>query len=107
MSEFKIKPIDSGEEVKEFYNKYFTEKISVSSNKIDAVVGFFEKRGFLTASFLFFYGIFRFFIEYFREPDGHIGLIYFNLSMGQILSLPMIVSGLYFMTIFYNKKMDN
>ena len=46
MSEFKIKPIDSGEEVKEFYNKYFTEKISVSSNKIDAVVGFFEKRGF-------------------------------------------------------------
>ena len=47
MSEFKIKPIDSGEEVKEFYNKYFTEKISVSSNKIDAVVGFFEKRGFV------------------------------------------------------------
>ena len=68
---------------------------------------FFEKRGFLTASFLFFYGIFRFFIENFREPDEHIGLIYFNLSMGQILSLPMIVSGLYFMTIFYNKKMDN
>ena len=67
---------------------------------------FFVKRGFLTASFLFFYGIFRFFIEYLREPDGHIGLIYFNLSMGQILSLPMIVSGLYFMTIFYNKKMD-
>ena len=70
-------------------------------------IQFFEKRGFLTASFLFFYGIFRFFVEYFREPDGHIGLIYFNLSMGQILSLPMIVSGLYFMTIFYNKRMDN
>ena len=51
-----------------------------------------------------FFGIFRFFIEYFREPDGHIGLIYFNFSMGQILSFPMIISGLYFMTIFYNKK---
>ena len=65
---------------------------------------FFDKKGFLTASFVFFYGIFRFFIEYFREPDGHIGLIYFNFSMGQILSLPMIIIGLYLMIIFYNKK---
>lgn len=46
MSEFKVKPIDSGEEVKEFYNKYFTEKISVNSNTLDSVVGFFTKRGF-------------------------------------------------------------
>ena len=66
----------------------------------------FEKKGFLTASFVSLYGIFRFFIEYLREPDGHIGLIYFDFSMGQILSLPMIISGLYFMIIFYNKKMD-
>ena len=74
----------------------------VLMNKSD----FFEKKGFLTASFVFFYGIFRFFIEYFREPDGHIGLIYFNLSMGQILSLPMIVSGLYFMINLYYKKIE-
>ena len=67
---------------------------------------FFEKKGFLSASFIFFYGIFRFFIEYFREPDAHIGLIFFNFSMGQILSIPMIVSGLYFMIIFYNKDID-
>ena len=67
---------------------------------------YFERKGFLSASFIFFYGIFRFFIEYFREPDGHIGLIFFNFSMGQILSLPMIVSGLYFMIIFYNKEID-
>lgn len=50
MSEYKITPVDSGEEVKEFFNKYFTEKISVSSNKVDAVVGFFTKRGFDTTS---------------------------------------------------------
>lgn len=50
MSDYKIKPVDSGEEVKEFFNRYFTEKISVSSNKIDAVVGFFTKRGFDTVS---------------------------------------------------------
>ena len=74
----------------------------VLMNKSD----FFEKKGFLTASFVFFYGIFRFFIEYFREPDEHIGLIYSNLSMGQILSLPMIVFGLYFMINLYYKKVD-
>ena len=68
---------------------------------------FFEKKGFLTASFIFFYGTFRFFIEYLREPDRHLGLIYFEFSMGQILSLPMIFSGLYFMIVFYNKKLEH
>ena len=66
----------------------------------------FKSKGCLTASFIFLYGIFRFFIEYFREPDEHIGLFYFNFSMGQILSLPMIVLGLYFIIIFYNKKIE-
>ena len=37
---------DSAGEVKEFFNKYFTKQISYSSNQIDSVVGFFEKRGF-------------------------------------------------------------
>mgnify|MGYP003335478345 CR=1 FL=1 len=46
MSDYKIKPVDSGEEVKEFYNKYFTKPITFSANKVDSVVGFFTKRGF-------------------------------------------------------------
>ncbi len=52
--------------------------------------------GILTGFFIFFYGIFRFFIEYFREPDEHIGLLYFDLSMGQFLCLPMILIGIFF-----------
>ena len=44
--------------------------------------------------FLIFYGIFRFSIENFREPDLNLGYIIFNLSMGQILSIPMIFIGL-------------
>ena len=64
----------------------------------------FENKGLLTVSFIFLYGFFRFLIEYFREPDEHIGLIYFDFSMGQILSLPMIISGLYFIIIFNKKK---
>lgn len=42
------------------------------------------------------YGAFRFFVEFFREPDGHLGTLAFNwLTMGQLLSIPMIFLGLY------------
>ena len=37
---------DSTIEVKEFFDKYYTTKISFPSNQIDAVVGFFVKHGF-------------------------------------------------------------
>jgi len=37
---------DSAKEVKEFFNQYFTGKISFPSNQVDAVIGFFESRGF-------------------------------------------------------------
>jgi len=62
-----------------------------------------KKPGIITSLFIFLYGVFRFFIEFFREPDQHIGLLYFDFSMGQILSFPMILIGLYFSIIFYNK----
>ena len=39
-------PTDSAGEVKEFFDKYFSKKISVTSNQVDSVVGFFQKRGF-------------------------------------------------------------
>jgi len=45
-SSLDITPVDSTSEVKEFYNKYYTEKISYSANQVDSVVGFFLKRGF-------------------------------------------------------------
>ena len=57
--------------------------------------------GIFSGSFMFLYGFFRFFIEFFREPDSHIGLLYFNLSMGQLLCLPMISIGLVFIVIGY------
>lgn len=37
---------DSADEVKTFFNKYFTHQISFPSNQIDAVLGFFLKNGF-------------------------------------------------------------
>jgi phosphatidylglycerol:prolipoprotein diacylglycerol transferase len=49
-----------------------------------------------SALFLIFYGLFRFIIEFVREPDEDLGYLAFNwLTMGQLLSLPMIILGVY------------
>lgn len=52
------------------------------------------KPGIVAGAFLAGYGIFRAIIEFFREPDPYLGLIGGVISMGQILSLPMILAGL-------------
>jgi phosphatidylglycerol---prolipoprotein diacylglyceryl transferase len=51
-------------------------------------------RGAVSAMFLIGYGVLRFSAEFFREPDDFLGLLAFNLSMGQWLSLPMVVIGI-------------
>ncbi len=55
---------------------------------------FHLKRGTLFCLFLLLYSIFRFFVEFFREPDPQLGLIFSFLSMGQILSVLMGIGGL-------------
>ena len=50
--------------------------------------------GFLTSYFLIFYGIIRFFLEFFRQPDPQLGFIVSFLTMGQILCTGMIVAGI-------------
>ena len=49
--------------------------------------------GQVAAAFLTGYGVFRFIAEYFREPDAHLGLLSLGMSMGQWLSLPMVLAG--------------
>lgn len=52
--------------------------------------------------FLLLYGVFRFTVELVRVPDAHIGYLAFDwLTMGQILSVPMILFGLAFLGIAY------
>ena len=48
--------------------------------------------------FLVGYGLARFLAEYFREPDAGIFGFSYTISMGQWLSLPMIVYGIYLLT---------
>ena len=49
--------------------------------------------GTLLALFLMGYGVMRFLVEFFREPDAHLGFIISVLTMGQLLSLLMIAAG--------------
>ncbi|MBK1718469.1 prolipoprotein diacylglyceryl transferase [Thiocystis violacea] len=55
--------------------------------------------------FLFGYGIFRFLVELVREPDAHLGYLAFDwLTMGQLLSLPMILAGLLLLVLAYRSS---
>ena len=51
--------------------------------------------GTISGLFLIFYSIFRFLIEYIREPDYHLGLIFYYFSMGQLLCIPVLLAGLW------------
>lgn len=55
--------------------------------------------------FALFYGLFRFSVEFVRIPDTHIGYLYFNwMTMGQILSLPLIIVGITLLLLAYRKR---
>ena len=55
------------------------------------------RTGLLTGVFLVGYGFARMFVELFREPDAQLGFILGPITMGQILSAPMVLLGLYLM----------
>ena len=49
----------------------------------------------LSSTFLIFYGVFRFLVEFIRLPDRHIGYLYQEwFTMGQLLSIPMMIFGI-------------
>ena len=59
----------------------------------------------VSALFLLCYGIFRFSVEFVREPDRHIGYLAFDwVTMGQVLSLPMILLGLVLLALAYSRQ---
>ena len=62
--------------------------------------------GKLVGAFLFFYGIFRFGVEFIREPDQQLAAFAAatGLHMGQWLTIPMIVGGLYLMATAKSRR---
>ena len=62
--------------------------------------------GAISALFLMGYGLSRFVIEFAREPDSFLGKLALGMSMGQWLSLPMIIAGLWLWRRAMQRKMD-
>ena len=61
----------------------------------------YKSPGLISSLFLIFYSIFRFLIEFTREPDDHLGFIFLNLTQGQIISILFFIAGL---ILFYRKN---
>ncbi len=73
-----------------------------------AILWWFSSRprpaGAISGLFLAGYGVFRFIAEFFREPDAHLGFVALDwMTMGQVLSAPMIVAGVGLMVWSYKK----
>jgi len=62
-----------------------------------------EKRGMLFGLFVLLYSIFRFMVEFLREPDLQLGFMIFSLSMGQVLSLTFTFCSLIFLYVLKRK----
>ncbi|MDU8924683.1 prolipoprotein diacylglyceryl transferase [Pasteurellaceae bacterium LIM206] len=73
--------------------------------------GFIKKprpMGSVAGLFLMCYGLFRFIVEFFREPDPQLGLYFgHHISMGQILSTPMIIIGALIILWAYRREKAN
>ena len=61
---------------------------------LDRVVRVRARPGLLTGAFLAGYAAARMIVELYREPDTHLGFLFAGITMGQTLSLPMLVAGL-------------
>ena len=59
-----------------------------------------KKPGVISGLFLVLYSVFRFFVEFYRVPDEQVGYAILNFTMGQVVSLVFILSGL---ILFYLK----
>jgi phosphatidylglycerol:prolipoprotein diacylglycerol transferase len=59
----------------------------------------------VSALFLVLYGVFRFAVEFVRQPDAHLGYVWFDwMTRGQQLSLPMVATGLCLFVFAYRNK---
>ena len=65
---------------------------------------YLENPGKISALFLIFYSLFRFFTEFFRSPDPQIGYLILNLTLGQLISTVFLLAGTLLFYIKNNEK---
>ena len=74
------------------------------------LLGFFFRKNYLqtpgkiSALFLIFYSLFRFFAEFFRAPDSQIGYLILSLTLGQLMSIFFLIAGTLLFYLKNNEK---
>ena len=63
-----------------------------------------RQNGLISSIFLILYSLFRFLVEFTREPDPQLGFIIFNFTMGQVISIFTFLMGIYLYLLKYEKK---
>lgn len=63
-----------------------------------------ERTGFISGMFLVLYALARAIVEFFREPDAQIGLLFGGITMGQILCIPMLLFGIWIILYSFKKR---
>ena len=68
---------------------------------------YLKKTGKLSALFLIFYSFFRFIVEFFRVPDEQLGYLFFDLTMGQLISFIFLLIGIYLIVYKHEIKKNS
>ena len=67
-------------------------------------MGALKRPGLILGSFIAIYGLARVIGEFFREPDPQLGFLWGGLTMGMLLSLPMIIAGAIIIVVAWRRK---
>jgi len=70
-------------------------------------LGALKRPGLILGSFIAIYGIARIIGEFFREPDPQLGFLWGGLTMGMLLSVPMIIAGAVIIVVAWRRKLPN
>jgi phosphatidylglycerol:prolipoprotein diacylglycerol transferase len=69
--------------------------------------GALKRPGLILGSFIALYGLARIASEFFREPDPQLGFLWGGLTMGMLLSVPMIIAGAVIIVMAWRRKAAN
>jgi phosphatidylglycerol:prolipoprotein diacylglycerol transferase len=67
-------------------------------------MGALKRPGLILGSFIAIYAIARIISEFFREPDPQLGFLWGGLTMGMLLSVPMIIAGAILMVMAWRRR---
>ena len=88
----------------QIYEAFFEGIILFLILRLFAKKNYLKNPGLISSMFLIFYSLFRFVIEFFRNPDSQIGYMALNMTLGQFISVIFFIFG---GILFFYKKNEN